>query len=154
MAQGWLVYQLTGSKLALGTISFIGPSRRSFLMLPAGAVADRVSRRKLMLVTQTVMMIFAFILAVLHRDRALQVWHIAVLAFILGIASSFDAPARHGADGRDGRRPARPAERHRAELDDVQPGAHRGPGHRRRRSWRPWAPPGVSRSTASASWPC
>ena len=45
VAQGWLVYQLTGSELALGAVSFIGTIPTLFLMLPAGAVVDRVSRR-------------------------------------------------------------------------------------------------------------
>ena len=94
VAQGWLVYELTGSKLALGTISFISSVPTLVFMLPAGAVADRVSRRKMMLVTQTVMMICAFILAFFTGTKSLQVWYIAVLGFILGIAGAFDAPAR------------------------------------------------------------
>ncbi|MCX6029976.1 MAG: MFS transporter [Chloroflexi bacterium] len=94
VAQGWLVYALTGSKLALGLISFAGSIPTLFLMLPAGVVADRVSRRKLMMVTQTSMMLFAFALAALAAANVLQVWHIAVLAFLGGVANSFDAPAR------------------------------------------------------------
>ena len=94
VAQGWLVYDLTGSKLALGIITFIGTIPTLLFMLPAGAVADRVSRRNMMLVTQTVMMICAFILAFFTGTKSLQVWHIAVVGFILGIAKSFDSPAR------------------------------------------------------------
>jgi MFS family permease len=94
VAQGWLVYELTGSKLALGTVSFVSSIPTLVFMLPAGAVADRVSRRKMMLVTQTVMMICAFILALLTGTKLLQVWYIAVLGFILGIANAFDSPAR------------------------------------------------------------
>lgn len=94
VAQGWLVYALTGSKLALGTISFFGNLPTLFLMLPAGALADRVSRRTLLLATQTVMTIQAFALAALAATGKLQVWHIGLLATVLGIANSFDAPAR------------------------------------------------------------
>ena len=94
VAQGWLVYELTGSKLALGTISFAGSIPTLFLLLPAGAVADRITRRRLMMMTQSAMMVLAFILALLAATRTLQVWHIAVLAFMLGVANSFDAPAR------------------------------------------------------------
>ncbi len=94
VAQGWLVYELTGSKLALGTISFAGSIPTLFLMLPAGAVADRVSKRTLMLITQTVMMLSAFMLTFLSGTHGLQVWHIAALAFIGGVANSFDSPAR------------------------------------------------------------
>lgn len=95
VAQGWLVYQLTGSELALGTITFIGSVPTLFLMLPAGALIDRVDKRKLLLAAQAAMMLLAFILAALAATRVLQVWHIGVLAFCLGIANSFDGPARH-----------------------------------------------------------
>jgi MFS family permease len=94
VAQGWVVYQMTGSRLALGTISFAGTIPTLFLMLPAGAVADRVSRRSLMIVTQVVMMLSAFTLTALTATGALRVWHVALLAFINGVANSFDAPAR------------------------------------------------------------
>ena len=94
VAQGWLVFQLTGSEFALGAISFIGTLPTLFLMLPAGALADRIPRRHVLLITQTVMMLLAFILASLAATKVLQVWHIGVLAACLGIANSFDAPAR------------------------------------------------------------
>ncbi len=94
VAQGWLVYELTGSKLALGTISFAGSLPTLFLMIPGGVVADRVSKRHLLLGTQVAMMVFAFVLAVLAATETLQVWHIALLAAALGLANSFDAPTR------------------------------------------------------------
>jgi MFS family permease len=94
VAQGWLVYDLTGSDLALGVISFIGTLPTLFLMLPAGALADRIPRRRVLLFTQTTMMLLAFILAILAATHVLQVWHVGVLAACLGIANSFDAPAR------------------------------------------------------------
>jgi MFS family permease len=94
VAQGWLVFQLTGSEFALGVVSFIGSIPTLFLMLPAGALADRIPRKQVLLVTQTVMMLLAFILAALAATKTLQIWHIGVLAGCLGIANSFDAPAR------------------------------------------------------------
>jgi len=94
VAQGWLVYQLSGSALALGAVSFIGTVPTLFLMLPGGAIVDRVPRRRLLLATQSVMMLLAFIMAALAATGKLQIWHIAVLAATLGIAQSFDAPAR------------------------------------------------------------
>lgn len=94
VAQGWLVYQLTGSKFALGTIAFIGTLPTLFLMLPGGVVADRVPKRRLLIITQASMMVFALILAGLAWSGRLQVWQIGVLAFLLGVANSFDAPAR------------------------------------------------------------
>ena len=94
VAQGWLVYQLTGSTLALGAITAAGTIPTIFLMLPAGAITDRVSKRRLLMITQVVMMISALLLAVLTWLDVLQVWQIAVLALVSGIAQSFDAPAR------------------------------------------------------------
>jgi MFS family permease len=95
VAQSWLVYDLTGSKFALGAVSFAGTLPTLFLMLPGGALADRIPKRRLLLVTQTVMMVLAFILAILTAlPNALRVWEIFVLAVLLGVVNSFDAPAR------------------------------------------------------------
>ncbi len=94
VAQGWLVYQLTSSQFALGFISFAGSIPTLFLMLPAGAIIDRVPKRRLLIVTQTIMMLLAFILAVLAATGTLRIWHIGALATLLGIVNSFDAPAR------------------------------------------------------------
>lgn len=94
VAQGWLVYELTGSKFALGTISFVGTLPTVFLMLPGGVIADRLPKRRLLIATQASMMVFALALAALAWTKTLQVWHIGVLAFLLGVANSFDAPAR------------------------------------------------------------
>ena len=94
VAQGWLVYVLTGSELALGVISFLGALPTLFLMLPAGAIADRVSKRSLLLLTQTVMTVQAFVLASLAETNTLRMWHVGLLSFVLGVANSFDAPAR------------------------------------------------------------
>lgn len=94
MAQGWVVYQLTGSRLLLGMISFVGTVPTLFLMLPAGVLADRLSKKQVLLATQTMMMLLAFILAVLAGTKVLQVWQIALLSVGSGIANSFDAPAR------------------------------------------------------------
>jgi MFS family permease len=94
VAQGWLVYEMTGSEFALGAITFAGSFPTLFLMLPAGALADRFPRRRLLLITQTMMMLCAFVLAALAAADILHVWHVGVLAFVLGVANSFDAPAR------------------------------------------------------------
>lgn len=94
VAQGWLVYQMTGSEMALGAISFAGSIPTLFLMLPAGVIADRMSKRRLLVITQMAMMACAFVLALLTWTNVLRVWHVAVLAFLLGVINSFDAPAR------------------------------------------------------------
>ncbi len=94
VAQSWVVYQLTGSRFALGLVSFMGTIPTLFLMLPAGVIADRVPKRYLLLATQLALMIFAFTLTGLAATGSLKFGHIALMAFLSGIANSFDAPAR------------------------------------------------------------
>jgi MFS family permease len=94
VAQGWLVYELTGSKLALGTVSFAGSIPTLFLMLPAGVLMDRVSNRRLLMVTQSLMLLLALALTFLTASGRLEVWMIAAIAFMVGVVNSFDAPAR------------------------------------------------------------
>lgn len=94
VAQGWLVYELTGSKLALGMITFVGSLPTLFLMVPCGALADRVSRRGILIAAQTVMTLQAFALALLAASGRLTVLSLAAMSFVSGVANSFDAPAR------------------------------------------------------------
>jgi MFS family permease len=93
-AQGFLVYQLTHSPVYLGYVAFASGIPTWLFMLYAGVVADRRPRRSLLLVTQTAMMILAFILACLTFFKLVQPWHIILLALGLGMANAFDAPAR------------------------------------------------------------
>ena len=94
VAQGWLVYQITGSKLALGTIAAAGTILMLFDVL-AGAIADRIPKRRLLMLTQITMMVSALILAMLTWAKVLQIWQIALLARrSSGIAELFDVPAR------------------------------------------------------------
>jgi len=93
-AQGYLIYELTHSSAFLGYVGLLGGLPSLLLMLYAGVIADRLPRRKLLVITQTCMMILAFILGALTFTGFIQPWHILVLAFLLGIANSFDAPAR------------------------------------------------------------
>jgi MFS family permease len=93
-AQGYLIYQLTGSPAYLGLVGFVGGLPSWLFTLFGGVVADRISRRNLMVITQSVMLVLAFILAGLTFTNAVKPWHIIVLAFFLGVANAFDAPAR------------------------------------------------------------
>ncbi|MBI4672743.1 MAG: MFS transporter [Chloroflexi bacterium] len=93
-AQGFLVYQLTGSPAYLGIVGFAAGVPPWLFMLYGGVVADRLSRRTLLVVTQTTMMLLAFVLAALTFTHLVQPWHIVVLSFGVGIANAFDAPAR------------------------------------------------------------
>jgi MFS family permease len=93
-ALGFLIYQLTHSSAYLGYVGFASGVPSWLFMMYGGVVADRVSRRKLLIITQSVMMILAFVLATLVFTGTIQPWHILVLAFGLGSANAFDAPAR------------------------------------------------------------
>jgi MFS family permease len=93
-AQGFLIYELTRSPAYLGYVGFASGVPSWLLTLYGGVVADRVSRRSLLIVTQIAMMILAFLLAALAFTGAVRPWHVIALAFGLGIANAFDAPAR------------------------------------------------------------
>lgn len=93
-AQGYLVYELTKSPTFLGYVGFAAGLPSWMFTLYAGVVADRVSRRTLMLITQSSMMLLAFLLAGLVFTGAVQPWHIMLIAAGVGAANAFDAPAR------------------------------------------------------------
>lgn len=94
VAESWLVYRLTGSSLLLGMVSFAGQIP-VFLLAPiGGAVADRLNRRTILVMTQSSMMVLAFILATLTLTHVVQVWHVVLLAALMGVVNAFDIPAR------------------------------------------------------------
>ncbi len=93
-AQGFLIFELTRSPLYLGYVGFAAGVPTWLFTLYGGVAADRLSRRALLITTQTAMMVLAFILAALTFLHVVQPWHILALAFCLGIANAFDAPAR------------------------------------------------------------
>jgi MFS family permease len=94
VAQSWLVYRLTGSAVLLGFVSF-AQLIPVFLLSPVGgAVADRQSRHRILVVTQVVAMVLAFVLAALTLTHRIQVWHLFVLAALLGINYAFYVPAQ------------------------------------------------------------
>jgi MFS family permease len=94
VAQSWLVYRLTGSSLLLGIVGFAGQFPVFLLAPVGGVVADRKSRHRIVIATQTSAMVLAFILAALTLLGHIQVWQIMVLASLMGIVNSFDIPAR------------------------------------------------------------
>jgi len=93
-AEGFLVFELTNSPVYLGYVGFAAGVPSWLFMLFGGVVADRFPRRNLIMLTQSAMMVLAFISAALTFTQLIQPWHIIVLAFFLGIANAFDAPAR------------------------------------------------------------
>ena len=93
-AQGFFIYQLTGSPAYLGIVGFAAGVPSWFLMLYGGVIADRFPRRTLLMLANTGQMIFAFALTALVATKLVEPWHIVVLAFLSGIVNAFDAPAR------------------------------------------------------------
>ena len=85
VAQGWLVYELTGSAFYLGAVGFATAIPSLFLALVGGVLADRFERRRLMLVTQTGAMLLSFLLAILTLTGLVTVWHIMAIAFAAGV---------------------------------------------------------------------
>jgi MFS family permease len=94
VAQSWLVYRLTGSELLLGAVGFTSQFPVLVFATLGGAVADSVSRRRILVATQTLAMGLAFVLAGLTLSGVVQVWHVFVLAGLLGLVNAFDIPAR------------------------------------------------------------
>ena len=93
-AQGFLIYDITRSPAYLGYVGFASGIPTWVFMLYGGVIADRFSRRKVLVITQSVMMILAGALALLTFTSLVQPWHIILLAFLLGTANAFDAPSR------------------------------------------------------------
>lgn len=94
VAEGYLVFKLTQSELWLGLVACAAGLPLILLAPVAGTIVDRIPRRKLMMFTQVAQMILAFISAYLTFTDKIQVSHIMVLAFCLGITNALDAPAR------------------------------------------------------------
>ncbi len=93
-AQAFLVYELTHSPAYLGYVGFAAGVPSWLFSLYGGLVADRMSRRTLLVITQSAMMVLAFLLAGLAALGWVKPWHIVLFAFLLGIANAFDAPTR------------------------------------------------------------
>jgi MFS family permease len=93
-ALGFLIFELTRSPAYLGLVGFVTGVPTWMFMLYAGVIADRMPRRTLLLITQTVMMALAFAIAALTFLGWIQPWHILIMAFLLGTANAFEAPAR------------------------------------------------------------
>jgi MFS family permease len=94
VAQGWLVLLLTGnSAFWLGVVGFAGSIPFLFFTLFGGVIADRVNKRRLLLCTQTAMMLLAFLLAALAYLHRISVWGVAVIAFLNGMAMSMNQPS-------------------------------------------------------------
>lgn len=94
IAQGWLVFELSHSELALGIVGFASAIPALIVTPWGGVLADRVSNRNLLIVTQTLQMLAAFVLSALTFSGTVQVWHVILLAGLLGFVNAVDGPAR------------------------------------------------------------
>ena len=93
-AQAWLVLTLSNSASILGVIVALQALPVLIAGPYAGVIADRIDRRKLMIILQSVMGVLAAVLAALTLTGVVQVWHVAVLALLLGLNNAFENPAR------------------------------------------------------------
>src|ERR1051325_11880685 len=93
VALPWLVLQLTGSNLAVGTVLMCAAIPRAVLMLGGGAVSDRIAPRRIMLTTASTRPIFVGAVGVLVWLHAIHLWNLYVLAFAFGVADAFRLPA-------------------------------------------------------------
>lgn len=94
IAQGWLVYELSHSARTLGLVAFAGAIPALLLSPWAGVIADRWNKRTILLTTQIGAMTSALTLAVLAFTGHVQIWHIMVLATLIGAINAIDQPAR------------------------------------------------------------
>jgi MFS family permease len=92
-AQAWVVWELTHRATALGIVAFL--SQIPFFVFGpwVGIIADRFDRRKILLITQVLAMFFAFILAFLNQTDHLLLWHVYLLALLLGFVTAFNVTA-------------------------------------------------------------
>lgn len=94
MALGWLVLQLTDSAFLLGVVSAMQFLPLLLLSLLAGAVADRLPKRRMLIFTQSGSLVLALILGLLVLFKVVRYWEVLVLATLLGIINAFDTPTR------------------------------------------------------------
>ena len=93
-AQQWLVYKLTGSVAVLGLFGFASQVPMLLLAWMGGYVGDRYNRHRGVIVTQSLSMILAFVLAALTLTHLIREWHLIVIALLVGIVNAFDVPIR------------------------------------------------------------
>jgi len=94
IAMSWLVYRMTQSAFLLGVVGFLGQIPAFFLSPFAGVLSDKWNRHRILIYTQSLAMIQAFILALLTLTGAIAIWHIIILALFLGFVNAFDMPTR------------------------------------------------------------
>jgi MFS family permease len=94
-AVSWILYEMTNSPLLLGLSGLFRATPMILLSLFGGAVADRVPRRMLLLLTESTMMVGSFVMGMLAVTHQLQFWHLYLLSVVSGTLSAFSMPSRH-----------------------------------------------------------
>ena len=94
MAQQVLVYRLTGSAAALGIVNLMALIPLIPFSLWGGSLSDRFSKRKVILYAQVAMLVQALVLAAITWSGVVQIWHVYIMALLLGVANAVDLPAR------------------------------------------------------------
>ncbi|BAL80781.1 major facilitator superfamily protein [Caldisericum exile AZM16c01] len=89
-AQSWLVLELTNSSFHLGLLSAVQFLPMTLLSFIAGVLADRFSKQKLLLITQSFLTLLAVALAVLTQMHAIKFWHVLIIGYMTGIANAVD----------------------------------------------------------------
>lgn len=93
-AQSWVVWELSHSEAALGVVAMLGALPIMLLGPWMGVIADRLNRRLILISTQFGMMTLAFVLAALVQFKLVQIWHVYILATLVGVFSALDFPAQ------------------------------------------------------------
>ncbi len=93
MAQSWVMTTLTHSALLLGLVTFVSSIPMLALTMVGGSMADRYDKRKILIATQVVQIILAVLVGWLVMTGRIQIWHILVASFLLGISASFEMPS-------------------------------------------------------------
>ena len=94
VAQGWLVFDLTGSELYLGFVGLAAGLPAIALNLIGGVIADKVDQRRLLMVTQTLSSLIMLALATLVLADLVEIWHVILTSFLIGSVQAFDGPTR------------------------------------------------------------
>ena len=93
MAQGWVVSALTDKAIVLGMVNFAAGIPTLALTMIGGSVADRFDKRKILIATQVAQIAFALVLGWLVLSNRIHIWHVIVLASLLGVSIAFEMPA-------------------------------------------------------------
>jgi len=94
IAQDWMVLQLSGSVTAVGITVALQFMPSLFLGPWGGMIADRFAKRKILIICQSAAAVLAAVLAVLSLSQRVEVWHVYVIALVLGFVTVLDQPAR------------------------------------------------------------